>query len=130
MMKTQGLKREDSQQETADRLPKFAAIATKAAALTIQLVQARSGRNAEPASLAFNGNEIAALDALNSQVAGKTQLQKNPHPKHSLAWASWIIAHLGGWDGYASSRPPGPITFKHGLEYFHAFAAGWRARHV
>ncbi len=130
VMKTQGLKLEDSQLETADRLLKLAAIATKAAALTIQLVQARSGRNAEPASLAFNGNEIAALDALNSQVAGKTELQKNPHPKHSLAWASWIIAHLGGWDGYASSRPPGPITFKHGLEYFHAFAAGWRARHV
>jgi Transposase DDE domain len=129
-MKTQGLKLEDSQLETADRLLKLAAIATKAAALTIQLVQARDGRSAEPASLAFSAKDIAALDALNPQVEGKTQRQKNPHPRHSLAWASWIIAHLGGWDGYASSRPPGPITFKHGLEYFHAFAAGWGCRHV
>jgi DDE family transposase len=130
VMKTQGLKLEDSQIETADRLLKLAAIATKAAAVTLQLVQARSGRSTEPASLAFSANNIAALDALNPQVEGQTRLQKNPHPKHSLAWASWIIAHLGGWDGYASSRPPGPITFKHGLEYFHAFAAGWGAKHV
>lgn len=130
VMKTQGLKLEDSQLETADRLLKLAAIATKAATVTLQLVQARGGRSAEPASLAFSANDIAALDALNPQVEGKTLLQKNPYPRHSLAWASWIIAHLGGWDGYASSRPPGPITFKHGLEYFHTFAAGWRCRHV
>jgi hypothetical protein len=129
-MKTQGLKLEDSQLETADRLLKLAAIATKAAAVILQLVQARDGRGAEPARLAFSANEIAALDALSPEVEGKTRLQKNPHPRHSLAWASWIIAHLGGWDGYASSRPPGPITFKHGLEYFYAFAAGWRAKHV
>lgn len=130
VMKTQGLKLEDSQLETADRLLKLAAIATKAAALTVQLVQARDGRSAEPARLAFNANEIAALDALNPQVEGKTQLQQNPHPRHSLAWAAWIIAHLGGWDGYASSRPPGPITFKHGLEYFRAIVIGWELRDV
>ena len=130
VLKTQGLKLEDSQLETADRLLKLAAIATKAAAVTIQLVQARDGRSAEPASLAFSGNEIAALDALNPRVEGKTQLQKNPHPRHSLAWASWIIAHLGGWDGYASSRPPGPITYKHGLEYFRAVVMGWELRDV
>ena len=130
VMKTQGLKLEDSQLETADRLLKLAAIATKAAAVILQLVQARDGRSAEPARLAFSANEIATLDALSLEVEGKTRLQKNPHPRHTLAWASWIIAHLGGWDGYTSSRPPGPITFKHGLEYFHAFAAGWSARHV
>ena len=130
VMKTQGLKLEDSQLDTADRLLKLAAIATRAAAVTIQLVQARDGRGLEPASLAFDRNEIAALEALSPTVEGKTQLQKNPHPRRSLAWASWIIAHLGGWDGYPSSKPPGPITFKHGLEYFRAYAAGWRAKHV
>lgn len=130
VMKTQGLKLEDSQLETADRLLKLAAIATKAAAVILQLVQAREGRSAEPARLAFSASEIAALEALSPEVEGKTRLQQNPHPGHTLAWAAWIIAHLGGWDGYASSRPPGPITFKHGLEYFYAFAAGWQAKHV
>lgn len=29
-------------------------------------------------------------------VEGKTQLQQNPYPLSSLAWATWIIARLGG----------------------------------
>ena len=105
-------------------------MAAKAAAITIQLVQARDGNSAEPASLAFDAPEIAALDALNARIEGKTALQNNPHPRRSLAWAGWIIARLGGWDGYPSSKPPGPITFKHGLEYFRAVATGWQLRDV
>jgi hypothetical protein len=130
LMKLQGLQLEDSQVETAERLIKLVAIATKAAAVILQLVQARDGRSDEPASNAFPVNEIAALDALNMQVQGKTTLQKNPHPKGTLAWASWIIARLGGWDGYPSSKPPGPITFKHGLEYFRAILLGWSLKNV
>jgi hypothetical protein len=112
ILKSQGLQLEDSQIARADRLLKLAAIATKAAALTLQLAQARGGGD-EPASLAFTSEEMAALEAVNTQVEGKTETQKNPHIRHSLAWAAWIIARLGGWDGYRSSRPPGPITFKH-----------------
>lgn len=130
VLKTQGLKLEDSQLTSADRLLKLIAIAAKAAAVTIQLLQARDGNGKQPAELAFQAPEIEALDALNSEVEGKTRLQKNPHPKHSLAWASWIIARLGGWDGYPSSKPPGPITFRLGLEYFHALVRGWTLRNV
>ncbi len=130
LLKQQGLKLEDSQLDTSDRLIKLAAIATKAAAITLQLVQARDGTSAEPASIAFPSEQIAVLDAMNTRVEGKTHLQKNPHPKASLAWASWIIARLGGWDGYKSSKPPGPITFRHGIEYFHAMLAGWSLRNV
>ena len=129
-LKRQGLRLEDSQLDTADRLLKLTAIAAKAACLTIQLVQARDGRAAEPASIAFAAPEIAALEALNPRLEGKTPLQKNPHPTHSLAWAAWIIAKLGGWDGYPSSKPPGPITFKHGIEQFLAIARGWSLRDV
>jgi hypothetical protein len=93
-------------------------------------VQARDGRSAEPASLAFTPEQMAALEAVNAQVEGKTEKQKNPHTRHGLAWAAWIIARLGGWDGYRSSRPPGPITFKHGLEYFRALAMGWQLKNV
>lgn len=96
----------------------------------MQLTQARNGESAEPASVAFDGSEVEALAALDAGLEGKTAKQKNPHAKHSLAWASWIIARLGGWDGYPSSKPPGPITFKHGLDYFRAIAKGWSLRHV
>lgn len=130
LLKQQGLRLEDSQLATADRLIKLSAIATKAAAVTLQLLQARDGRSAEQASITFPEHEIAVLDTLNSRVEGKTALQKNPHPKHGLAWASWIIARLGGWDGYPSSKPPGPITYKHGLEHFRVIFLGWTLKNV
>ncbi len=95
--KKQGLQLEDSQIASAERLLKLATIATKAAALILQLVQARDGRRAEPASLAFTQEERAALEAVNAQVEGKTEKQKNPHTRRGRAWAAWIIARLGGW---------------------------------
>jgi transposase len=52
ILKTQGLQIEDSRVETADRLLKLTAIAAKAAVMTLQLVQARDGQGAEPASIA------------------------------------------------------------------------------
>jgi hypothetical protein len=130
-LKKQGLQLEDSQVETAERLLKLTAIAAHAAALIMQLVQARDGQRIQPASIAFTTDEIAALHAIEAdQYAPRTEKQRNPHPQASLAWAAWIIARLGGWDGYPSSKPPGPITFKHGLNYFHGIAKGWTLRNV
>src|SRR5438309_1197866 len=109
-MKTQGLRIEDSQIESAERLMKMVAIAARAAAIVIQLVQARSGAEELDASFAFSAEEIKALDMINKGFDGKTALQSNPHRRKTLAWAAWIIAKLGGWSGYASHKPPGPIT--------------------
>jgi hypothetical protein len=130
LLKLQGLRLEDSQLATAEGLIKLAAIATKAAAITLQLHQAHDGGGDDPASVAFPEHEIAVLDATNTRLEGKTALQKNPHRKHSLAWAAWVIARLGGWDGYPSSRPPGPITYRHGLEQFRIILIGWDLRNV
>jgi len=130
VLKTQGFRLEDSQIGTADRLLKLVAIAAKAAVITIQLLQARNGRSHQPVGLAFDANGIATLAALNQNIEAQSKRLKNPHPPDSLAWAAWIIGRLGGWDGYPSSKPPGPITMKNGLEYFHAVAAGWSLRDV
>lgn len=127
VLKTQGFKLEDSQIGIADRLLKLVAIAAKAAVITIQLLQARDGGQ-QSIVVAFNDSEINALAALNRQIEARSKRLKNPHPPDQLAWASWIIGRLGGWDGYASSKPPGPITFKTGLDYFQAVAAGWSLR--
>jgi Transposase DDE domain len=127
LMKSDGLRLEDSQLETADALMKLTAIAAKAACVILQLVQARDG-GAELASIVFSKPEIAVLDQLNGEIEGKTALQKNPHARQTLAWASWIIARMGGWNGYPSSRPPGPITMRNGWEYFRAIAKGWELR--
>jgi Transposase DDE domain len=130
VLKTQGFRLEDSQIATADRLLKLVAIAAKATVITIQLVQARDGRGHQPVRLVFDANEVATLAALNQNLEAQSKRLKNPHPSNSLAWAAWIIGRLGGWDGYPSSKPPGPITMKHGLEYFYAVATGWSLKNV
>lgn len=129
-LKQQGLQLEDSQVESAERLIKLTAIAARAAALIMQLVQARDGQVFQRAALAFTPQEIKTLEALLPELEGKTELQKNPHPLLSMAWAAWIIAKLGGWDGYPKSKPPGPITFRHGLQHFKSIAHGWALRDV
>jgi hypothetical protein len=128
-LKLQGLRIEDSQLASAERLLKMVAIAAKAAAIVMQLVQARDGRDPLPASLVFTDPEIKVIAILNTRLQGRTERQKNPHPDNTLAWAAWVIAKLGGWHEY-QAKPPGPITFHNGLAYFRAFAAGWALKNV
>ena len=73
----------------------------------MQLLQVRDGRSGQDARVTFSPPELES----------KTALQKNPLPLETLAWAAWIIAKLGGWYGYPKSKPPGPINFRHGLQY-------------
>ncbi len=122
VMKSQGLQLEDSQLASADRLVKLAAAATKAACIDLQLVQERDGKHQLPASTVFAEPEIETLEALSPTLEGKTERQKNPHPVRSLARASWVIARLGGWNCYY--KPPGPITFRRGMEQFYAIHRG------
>ncbi len=129
LMKTQGLRLETSQLADAAGLIKLAIVAAKAATVILQLTQARDGTTGEPACLVFTEPEQVALDAVQARLEGKAA-PRNPHRARSLAWAGWIIARLGGWDGHPSSRAPGPITFCRGLQYFRAIAEGWTLRDV
>jgi Transposase DDE domain len=114
-LKRQGLDIEGSQIESAAGLIKLAFLATVAATRIMQLVRARDSSNAIPAGEVFSPEEIEALTLLHPGLEGRTAKQKNPHPASSLPWASWIVARLGGWKGYASESPPGPITMRNGL---------------
>jgi len=129
-MKSQGLRIEDSQLKTADGLMKLTAIAARAATVVIQLVQARQDGEELPADFVFSPEEIEVLAAINKNVQGKTELQKNPHQPKTVTWAAWIIARLGGWTGYASHKPPGPITIHHGLNDFQNICLGWNLQNV
>jgi hypothetical protein len=90
------------------------------AGIGADLDTSRPGSDTAPA--AFSPAKIETLHARLPELEGKTALQKNPHPPNSLPWAAWIIAKLGGWEGYPKSKPPGPITFRHGPEYFRSIA--------
>jgi hypothetical protein len=125
-LKRQGLGMEDSQLEDADALLKLASVAVLVAARTLQLVNARDGQSQQRASDAFDEDELTVLGQLQGKLEGKTDKQKNPHPIHSMAWAAWTIARLGGWMGYASEAKPGPVTMLHGLQRFDSMVQGWK----
>lgn len=125
-LKSQAIDVEASFLEDAAALERLAAAAMVAATTVMQLVHARGeAGQALPAARAFNADQIGVLQALTPQLEGRTAKQKNPHPRDTLAWVAWHIARLGGWKGYASERPPGPITFTRGLERFEAIAHGF-----
>lgn len=90
-------------------------IATLIAAVAIQqLVHARDGGTGplRPAIDAFDPDDLPLIEAYSAKLEGKTDRQKNPHPKGSLAYATWVCARLGGWTGYYGK--PGPIVLLNG----------------
>jgi hypothetical protein len=125
-LKSQGLDIEDSLLSEGEALENLVAAALVAAIKVMQCVQGRgeAGRTV-PALRVFTATELLVLRALVLTLQGKTQKQKNRFPPDSLAWATWVIARLGGWTGYASERPPGPITMHDGLTRFAAIAEGF-----
>jgi len=125
-LKRQGLGVESSQLEQADELLKLITIATLAAVRTLQLVNARDKQTGQPASDAFDDEEIDVLSKLQDKFQGKTAKLKNPFIARSMAWVAWIIARLGGWTGYVSETKAGPITMLHGLQRFDGMMQGWR----
>ncbi len=125
-MKSKGIAIEESFIADGEALENLAATALVAATQVMQCVQARSEAGATlPASRVFTQHDLPVLHALVKSLEGKTQKQKNPYPTQSLAWAVWVIARLGGWKGYATERPPGPITILDGLQRYRAIAQGF-----
>jgi hypothetical protein len=125
-MKRQGLNIEDSSIVEGDALEKLVVIALIAACRTMQLVLARaSPHDTQPASHVFGDRELQVLDALQTRLQGRTEKQRNPYQRGTLAWAAWSIARLGGWTGYESDKSTGPITMRDGLERFRAIVQGY-----
>jgi hypothetical protein len=103
------------------------ATATLIAAIQVlQMVRERDGAARRPLRDALDLEDQPALEAICQTLEGKTDKQKNPHPKGSLAYASWVCARLGGWTGYYGK--PGPIVMMQGLQSLKAILRGWRLR--
>lgn len=98
------------------------AAATVAAVTIKQLVQARDGTTDQRLTDAFDPDDQPILEAVSAKLEGKTERQRNPHPKGSLAFAAWVIARLGGWTGYYGK--PGPKVMRIGLAEFRAIKYG------
>jgi hypothetical protein len=129
-LKRQGTDIESSVIETGAALERLALLALIAATRTMQLVLARDPQTApQPIGRVFDADEAAFIEALQPKLQGRTEKQKNPHTPGTLGWAAWTIARLGGWNGYAKERPPGPITMHDGLQRFDAMLQGWLLAH-
>lgn len=126
--KTKGFDMEALRQQEGGPLEKLVVATLMAAVLVMQLVAERDGTLNRPLSDAFDPADQAVLERVCKSLEGKTQKQKNPHPKASLAFAAWVLARLGGWTGYYGK--PGPIVMLRGLTKFHAIKHGWNLRDV
>lgn len=113
-LKTQGFDIEGVRIADPEPRDKLVTAALIAAVCVQQLVHARDGGSGPPRTCTdvFQSADLPLLDAWCTRLEGKTERQKNPHPKASLAWAAWICARLGGWTGYYGK--PGPVVMLNG----------------
>jgi hypothetical protein len=107
------------------KLLKLFIITLMASFQILQLRQARDGNTSLRTLFVFSEEEIACMQDFLSRFEGKTDRLKNPHPVENLAWATWLIARMGGWKGYSSQRPPGVIILHDGWIRFHNMFEGW-----
>lgn len=113
-LKTKGFDIERLRIEDAAPRDKLIMATLIAAVIIQQMVHARDGAPGplRPCTDAFEPEDIPLLEAFCAKLEGKTERQKNPHPKGSLAYAAWVCARLGGWTGYYGK--PGPIVMLQG----------------
>jgi hypothetical protein len=123
--KQQGINLESSQLETAEGLQRLGLLGFHAALRILQLTLARDGKQDESIEKYFDPDETEVLEILDDELKGTTSKQSNPFNRLTLAWAAWIIAKLGGFSGYKSQSPPGPITMKCGIDKFNMIKIGY-----
>ena len=115
-LKTQGFDIEGLRIEEEAPLSRLVMAALIAAVSIQQLVHARDGDTGpgplRPMTDALDPDDQPLVEALCAKLEGKTQRQKNPHPKGSLAYVAWVCARLGGWTGYYGK--PGPVVMLDG----------------
>jgi len=102
-----------------------------AAVIVQQLVHARDpvpGQTPRPITDVFRPEDVALVEACCARVQGKTERQKNPNPRGTLPYASWVCARLGGWNGYYGK--PGPITMLRGWQTLQDAKLGWTLANV
>jgi hypothetical protein len=121
-LKTAGFDIEEADIEDPRAMINLVAASAVAAVTIKQLVQARDGDTDQILSDAFDPDDQPILEAVCARLEGKTERQRNPHLKGTLAFAAWVIARLGGWTGYYGK--PGPKVMRIGLVEFRAIKYG------
>ncbi len=129
LLKKKGFKIESSELTTGWAIRKLTVMILSSALRVMQLLLAYKKEGSQPIEQVFSTKEIVCLKAVNDTLQGDTEKSKNTNNPDILAWATWVIARLGGWKNYNSKRPPGPIILKKGLDRFVNIYHGWQLAH-
>lgn len=123
-LKTGGFNIEDAGIGDPAPMMVLTAAAAVAAVTVMQLIKARNNPEGQAIAVVFDTHDCKVIAAVNAEYEGPhpRPRQKNPHPKQSLAHATWVIGRLGGWTGYYDK--PGPKTLNAGLQKFYAIKQG------
>lgn len=121
-LKTAGFDIEAADIGDPQAMIKLVAAIAVATVTIMQLVKGRDGATGQFLTDAFEPADQPILEAVSARLEGKTEKQKNPHPKGTLAFASWVMARLGGWTGYYGK--PGPQVMRRGLQDFNRIKFG------
>lgn len=123
VMKTKGFDIEAVRVAAGGPFENLATATLIAAIQVLQMVRERDGAAGRALADVFDPADQPALEAVCATLEGNTERQRNPHPKGSLAYASWVCARLGGWTGYYGK--PGPVVILQGFLRFKAMLHGW-----
>ncbi len=126
LLKKQGFRIEESELGTGWAIRKLTVLLLNNLLRIMQLLLAYDNDESQPVGEVFSKEEIECLKELEKKLEQKKTQVKNRYPPKKLAWATWIIARLGGWKGAIKQRPPGPITMKKGVEKFDLIYHGWK----
>lgn len=126
LLKSDGFDIEKTELTKGRSIRKLTLIIMKASVKVLLLKSVREGQSELTVEEVFDTDEISCLQLINTDLNGTTKKQQNPHNEESLAWATWIIARLGGWkEFYNKKRPPGNKTLVWGLQKFDAIMVGF-----
>ncbi|MCY7292852.1 MAG: IS4 family transposase [Ferruginibacter sp.] len=128
ILKKEGFNIEASELESGKAIKKLCLLILDALIKIFQMHIAWNEPEEEglPASICFTETEMECVDVQCKKMEGKTEKLKNPFIKSTLRYATWVIARLGGWKGYASERKPGITTLWIGLEKYYDTFNGWK----
>ena len=123
-LKSGGFKIEEANIGEPDPTMVLTAVAAVAAVTVMQLIKARDNPLGQAIAAVFDKQDCKIIAAINAEYEGPNPRprQKNPYPRHSLAYPTWVIGRLGGWTGYYDK--PGPKTLNSGLQNFYKIKHG------
>jgi Transposase DDE domain len=123
-IKSAGFHIEDADIADPRVMLKFTALAAIAAVTVTQLLRARDNSTGQSLMVAFDPDDQPVLAAICKDYEGISPIrrQTNPHPPDTLAFATWVIARLGGWTG--NYGKPSAQVLNRGLQRYFAIKYG------